>query len=142
MAELTTAGLAEFLDAPRFAAAATISKDGSPQLTPIWYIYEGGNFYFGIATNSVKYRNLVRDPRMGLHITAEHPDTTTAIAYGSAELVKKSAPGIEDIGWRITRRYHDSDEEARAYRLLSESEGVESVMVKITPKKWVTWDSA
>ena len=62
MAELTPDARA-FLSERRFAALATINKDGSPQQTTMWYDLDGDTILMNTAAGRVKYRNLARDPR-------------------------------------------------------------------------------
>lgn len=48
---------------PIVAAVATINADGSPQVTYVWYEFDGQRFRFSTTDDRVKYRNLQRDPR-------------------------------------------------------------------------------
>jgi PPOX class probable F420-dependent enzyme len=41
-------------------------KDGRPQVTPIWYMYEGGKLWVNTTKDRVKFRNIRRDPRVCL----------------------------------------------------------------------------
>ncbi len=63
--ELTEA-VRNFLDVPRFAVAATISQDGTPQLTVVWYELRGDEIIMNTAKGRLKELNLRRDPRMSL----------------------------------------------------------------------------
>ena len=65
MAELTPDARA-FLSEVRFAALATINKDGSPQQTTMWYELDGDTILMNTAAGRIKYRNLVRDPRASI----------------------------------------------------------------------------
>ena len=56
------------LEAPLNATLATNRRDGAPQLSPIWYLYEEGRFHISIGADSVKARNVRRDPRVSLCI--------------------------------------------------------------------------
>ena len=51
---------------PLFGKLATLMKDGRPQLTPVWYMYEDGKVFVNTNTSRVKYRNIKRDPRVSL----------------------------------------------------------------------------
>ncbi len=53
-----------FLRGLHFGKLATIMKDGSPQVTPIWYMYEEGKLIVNTTTDRVKYRNIRRDNRV------------------------------------------------------------------------------
>ncbi|MDV3244514.1 MAG: PPOX class F420-dependent oxidoreductase [Nitrososphaerales archaeon] len=58
----------EFLRGVHFAKLATLNRSGSPQLTPVWYMYEGGKIIVNTAADRVKHRNIRRDPRVALLI--------------------------------------------------------------------------
>lgn len=44
----------------------TLRADGSPHLTPVWFVYLGDMFWIGSGERTVKVRNVVRDPRVSL----------------------------------------------------------------------------
>lgn len=52
-----------------FACLATIMKDGSPQLTPIWFDTDGRHILINSALGRVKDRNMRRNPLVALVIT-------------------------------------------------------------------------
>lgn len=138
MFEMTSAEIEAFLKEPRYAVVGTNRVDGAPQLSPVWFIYEGGLLFVGIEKASAKYRNLVRDGRISLCIHAGHPDPRTVMVYGRAEILEVDNPGVEDIRWRLTRLYKGPDEEARRYR--ESRQGADSVILRVTPVKLISHD--
>jgi PPOX class probable F420-dependent enzyme len=69
MAELSAKARKLFED-PNILFVGTINADGAPQVTPVWTGLEGGHITFNTAVGRAKERNLRRDPRIGLSITA------------------------------------------------------------------------
>lgn len=69
MAELSEKVRNLFED-PNYLFVATVNKDGSPQVTPVWTDALNGHIRFNTAVGRAKERNLRRDPRVGLSITA------------------------------------------------------------------------
>jgi PPOX class probable F420-dependent enzyme len=67
MATLSPA-IREFLAPPRFAVVATIAADGVPHQTVVWYDVDGDDIIFSVPQDTVKHRNLARDPRMSMCI--------------------------------------------------------------------------
>jgi PPOX class probable F420-dependent enzyme len=63
----------EFLKGTHFAKLATSMKDGRPQLTPIWYMLEKGKLYVNTAKTRVKYKNIMRDPRICFLVDDGYP---------------------------------------------------------------------
>jgi PPOX class probable F420-dependent enzyme len=128
-----------FLEAPRHAIAAVLRPDGTPLLSPIWFLYENARLYFSILLNSAKYRQLCRDPRIALCIDAGHPDARAVSINGTAELITDESPERTDFEWRILRRYHESDEKARRWVSETEAEGT-NVLVVVSPDRIIGWD--
>ena len=136
---MTQAQIEEFLEASRHAIAGTNRRDGPPQLSPVWYLWEEGRIYIGVLVTTAKYRNLRRDPRISLCVDGGHPDARAVMIYGGAELIETESPWREDILWRINRRYHDSDEETRRYREMSRDWG-QMALIVVTPEKIIGQD--
>ena len=51
-----------------FAYLSTLMKDGSPQITPIWFNTDGTHILINSAFGRVKDRNIRRNPRVALVI--------------------------------------------------------------------------
>jgi len=62
----------EFLDLvttkKAFANLATVMPNGSPQVTPVWFDFDGQYIRVNSARGRVKDRNMRRDPRVALSI--------------------------------------------------------------------------
>ncbi len=51
-----------------FAHLATLMPDGSPQVTPVWFDYDGEHFIVNSARGRLKDKNMRRDGRVALEI--------------------------------------------------------------------------
>jgi PPOX class probable F420-dependent enzyme len=100
MAALTP-GARAFLMELRFAALATLNKDGSPQQSAMWYDLEGETILMNTTTSRAKYRNLVRDPRASVCVVDGY---RAVIIGGHAELDDDQAVAQADIK-RLAIRY-------------------------------------
>ncbi len=58
------------LDGPNYAHIATVLPDGGPHSVPVWVGLEGNRLAFLTSPGSRKARNLDRDPRVAISITA------------------------------------------------------------------------
>ena len=56
------------IEAPNLAFLATVMKDGSPQVSPIWIALEDGNITFNTALGRLKEKNMRRDPRVAISV--------------------------------------------------------------------------
>ena len=138
-AEMSQAHVEGFLQEPRFAIVGTNRLNGAPQLTPVWFLYENGRVYVSMYINSAKYRNLRRDPRIGICISGAHPDARAVMIYGTVNLIPEDTASYDDIHWRLTRRYHDTDEEAQAF-IDSLPPDQEGALIVVTPDKVIAED--
>jgi nitroimidazol reductase NimA-like FMN-containing flavoprotein (pyridoxamine 5'-phosphate oxidase superfamily) len=95
---------------------AVVRADGSPLVTPIWFLHEDGAIYFTPREKSEWFACLRSDPRVSLCIDEQPLPYRKVIVEGRAELVHDVG---EDDVWRdlyrrIAKRYVD-DAEAEAY---------------------------
>jgi len=59
---------ADLLRTTTVAHIATIGPKGEPQITPVWFDWDGNTIRFSQTTTRQKFRNLQRDPRIALSI--------------------------------------------------------------------------
>ncbi|HEY2479326.1 MAG TPA: PPOX class F420-dependent oxidoreductase [Solirubrobacterales bacterium] len=57
----------DLLDA-QFATLATIGKDGGPQQTEVWFLYDDGELKLSLNDSRLKTKNLLARPRCSLFI--------------------------------------------------------------------------
>ncbi|MEU1838523.1 pyridoxamine 5'-phosphate oxidase family protein [Micromonospora chersina] len=67
----------------------TVRHDGSPHVTPVWFVYADGTWWIGCDARSVKVRNLEADPRVSL---ALEDGTAPVVAEGVAHLRRGEFP--------------------------------------------------
>jgi len=58
----------DILDAQNFAHIATLMKDGSPQVSPVWVYRHDDNVMISTGVDRIKTRNIKRDPRVAVSI--------------------------------------------------------------------------
>ncbi len=92
------------LDGPNYAHIATLLPDGAPHSVPVWIGLEGGQIAILTGQGSRKARNLDRDPRVAISVTAHDSPFTMAVIRGH---VAERVEG--DRAWtiidRISRKY-------------------------------------
>ena len=60
-----------YLDETHIAHLATLRRDGSPHVTPLWYRYDKGILYMITEGSLMKARNIRRDSRVAVSISTD-----------------------------------------------------------------------
>jgi PPOX class probable F420-dependent enzyme len=127
-----------FLKGRRIAVLGTVGADGTPLLTPIWYLYRGGHILMRTDKESVKARNIARDPRVSLCVQDERPPYASVTVYGKASV----EPAREGLGAEMAKHYLGAVGAAGYQRAVSAAieVGREEVTLVITPERVLTQD--
>ena len=88
--------VAALLSRPNFAHLSTLMPDGSPNVTPVWVGLDGDRILISTSEDSLKARNLRRDPRLGISVIGFHnPYEEVQIRGRAVEL--RPDPKLETI---------------------------------------------
>ncbi|RBM17824.1 PPOX class F420-dependent oxidoreductase [Streptomyces sp. PT12] len=96
MAVTLPEGLKAVLDSKVFVTVATIQRDGSPQLTPVWVKRDGDDLLISTTVGRSKERNLRRDPRVTVQVLPADAPYSYATVYGKAELTTEGGQELID----------------------------------------------
>ena len=100
-----TPAVEEFLSTQRNLILATNRGGGTPQLSPVWYVWRDGAFSISTITSTAKWKNLVRDSHCSGIV--DHISGQYVYVWGSAEL---DDGDVKDATREIVRRYKTEDE--------------------------------
>ncbi|MFF7656300.1 PPOX class F420-dependent oxidoreductase [Streptomyces sp. NPDC007983] len=92
----------------RTGKLATVRADGSPHLAPIWFLLDGDDLVFNTGQDTVKGRNLARDPRVSLCVDDERPPFSFVTVRGRAE-ASDDLGEVREWATRIAARYVGDD---------------------------------
>ncbi|MFJ2609127.1 PPOX class F420-dependent oxidoreductase [Streptomyces sp. NPDC091279] len=92
----------------RTAKLSTVRADGSPHVTPIWFLLDGDDIVFNTGATSVKGRNLVRDGRVALCVDDDRPPFDYVVVRGRAT-VSEDLDELTYWSARIAGRYMGED---------------------------------
>ncbi|MFF9392321.1 PPOX class F420-dependent oxidoreductase [Streptomyces griseoluteus] len=92
----------------RTGKLATVRADGSPHIAPIWFLLDGDDLVFNTGEETVKGRNLARDPRVALCVDDERPPFSFVVLNGQARL-SEDLDEIRRWATRIAARYMGED---------------------------------
>jgi len=119
------------LDRARTATLATVRADGRPHAAPVWFDLDGDTFIFTTGQDTVKGRNMRRDPRVTLCIDDEDPPFHFVIIEGIAELTSDD-PALPHWATRIGGRYMGAE---RAEEYGQRNAVPTELLVRVTPQK-------
>ena len=128
---LTPDQLGGLLDEVRLATLATIRKDGTVLLSPIWFVWEDGGFTVGIAAGDGKLKHIERDPRVTIVVSEDaFPYRGFEVRGTARSLDVPYGPAVR----RIATRY--VGEQGAAF--YDDSDG--GAVVRIEPGESRGWD--
>jgi PPOX class probable F420-dependent enzyme len=126
----------EFLAGPELLSIATLNPDGSPHVTPMWFLYRDGRFYLtGRRAGRIKLKNIERDPRIYFSVYNTRPPYLAVSGPATAVVTTE---GASEFAAAIRAKYQ-GEAEAAALRQKLEASGQEQVVVVITPTKRLAW---
>lgn len=129
----------EFLSGPRYATLATHNEEGSIHTTPVWYLFENGNFYFGVPSFSRKARNVVARPNATVLIDARKPGGERWVsASGHVEIL--TGDESRAINSKILSRYLTEDAIADP-RIGPGFAAADDITLSLKPETWRSWSS-
>jgi hypothetical protein len=96
----------ELLEKFQFVLVGTLTKDGSPRVTPVEAYVIDGHLLANMIPQSLKARDLLRDPRVYVHapVTAKEGDPEFKLA-GRAEVLTDEAlkQKLSDVWWETIK---------------------------------------
>ncbi|HSD05171.1 MAG TPA: PPOX class F420-dependent oxidoreductase [Nitrosopumilaceae archaeon] len=106
---------------------ATIMKDGSPQISPVWADYENNHIMINTAEGRIKHKNILRDPRVAVSIVDQNnPLNMTTIRGKVVEIISDYDYKHAD---KLTKKYMNKD------KYPFRREGEKRIIFKIKPER-------
>ena len=96
----------DFLREPNFMVLGTIATAGRPQMTIVWFEYGDGAFRVSTTTPRVKYRNVIRDPRVSFIVYDRGNPYRYLQVQGTVSNITNE--GAHDFIDRLSARYTGS----------------------------------
>jgi PPOX class probable F420-dependent enzyme len=97
----------DLLEKKAFANLATVMKDGAPQVTPVWFDWDGSHIRVNSAKGRIKDRNMRRSPRVALAILdPDNPYRHLAIQGRVVDVTEQGADAHIDA---LAKKYLGQD---------------------------------
>ena len=117
----------DLFGAKNLVFVATLMKDGSPQLSPVWANYENGHILINTAEGRIKHKNILRDPRVAVSVVSKNnPLDMTTIRGAVDEIIPDYQYEHAD---RLTKQYMNRD------HYPFKRDGEKRIILKIKPNK-------
>ena len=138
MAKISRQAMKIFLGEQKVCRLATVDRNGQPHVVPVWHILLDGDIYIETSPNSKKGQNLRANPKMALVVDAGDTfDTYKGVMIqGTVEFVKAKQT-LARFRDAMAQRYFGTAEHPGYKYLVS---GSDPLLMKVIPKKLVTWD--
>ncbi len=144
---MTPEEIDRFLDSQRTLVLVTLRPDGTPVAHPMWFVREGQSVYVNTRSDSLKYRNLLKDNRVcgvieagetyfelrGVRIEGccepvTGPEEIARIQAAQDKKAERIGSGVEELpGWFSQSRRERVDRGAR-------------VILRISMDRVFSWD--
>jgi len=133
---MTPQEIQDLLTQTNNAIIAVNRPSGGPQVTPVWYLWEGENFYFFIRKNSAKHNNIERNPSISLIVES---GPRYVAAYGQAHIVDLASPDFATIAVQLPSKYLPPEAAEQRTKHIQDA-SLQALLVKIHPEKVVAID--
>ena len=126
----------EFLKSQKVLRLATVGKDKTPHIVPVWYMYSSKKIYIGTHTRTQKAKNIKKNKRVGfcVDVGVNAPNIYGVKGEGNANLILEEKK-VKKIATKILLRYFKNIENKSAQELLKDTDCV----IEIIPEKFSKW---
>ncbi len=127
----------EFLKDQKILRLATIGKNKTPHIAPVWYRYSGKKFYIGTNTKTQKAKNVKKNQKVSccIDVGVNAPNIYGVLIQGNANLILDNSK-VKIIAKKILSRYFKTLENKSAKELLDDTDCI----IEIVPEKFTVWN--
>jgi PPOX class probable F420-dependent enzyme len=136
---MTPGELDEFLTAQRTCRVATVSADGAPHVSALWFLWDGRALWLYSVVRSRRWADLRRDPRVAIAVDTgeEYGELRGAELSGAVEVVGEVPRSgglcaeLDAVETLFARKYVGLDSLPHDGR---------HAWLRLVPEKIVSWD--
>jgi len=127
----------EFLKSQKVLRLATIDKNKTPHIAPVWYMYSGKKIYIGTNTKTQKAKNTKKNKHVSfcVDVGINAPNIYGVMGQGEANLILEKNK-VKTIAKKILLRYFKTLENKSAKELLEDTDCI----IQIIPAKFSVWN--
>lgn len=109
----------------------TVRDDGTPQSSPVWFLWEDETILIYSQPNTPKLRNIARNPRVSLHLNSDQWGNAVAILTGDAR-IEDGAPIAREVS-AFVKKYVDDLHAAKSLADFDRIMDGYDVAIRVTP---------
>jgi PPOX class probable F420-dependent enzyme len=135
-----------FLAQPLLSRLSTIRPDGWPHTTPVWFLWENGEFVHSLGPDRQHLRNLRKDLRATECIDVDNrleggldAGACSVVCFGEVEIVEDPEES-RTLMERILTRYLGPTDAARYLEPALAEIPLGRRLIRLRPKRWISWD--
>jgi PPOX class probable F420-dependent enzyme len=83
----------DLLERPLFGHLGTVKADGAPQVTPVWFVWDGEFLSFTTSTQRAKYRHMEKNPAVALSVNDPEQPYRYLEVRGTVERIEPDTDG-------------------------------------------------
>ena len=127
----------EFLARPLVGVITTLDAEGRPRATPIWYAWKDGEAYMFTGRDTLKWRNLERNPHASLCVDWREPPYAAVTMDGPVREVEGQ---LYELVLGMALRYY-GEEEGREFAESYRDNPPGVVAFALTPRRIASFRS-
>jgi PPOX class probable F420-dependent enzyme len=116
------------LERPVVGVLTTLMPDGSPQSSPVWFVFDGDSVLVSTTAQRVKHRNVRHDPRVSFTVVDPEQPLHYVELRGEAAVDDDPTAALRD---RVARKHGYQDGAA------FDKPGEQRVIVRLVPDRVV-----
>ncbi|MFE9425711.1 PPOX class F420-dependent oxidoreductase [Kitasatospora sp. NPDC006697] len=93
----------DLLERPLFGHLGTVKADGTPQVTPVWFVWDGEFLSFTTSTQRAKYKHMAANPHIALSVNDPEQPYRYLEVRGTVERFDPDPEG--DFFFTLAERY-------------------------------------
>ena len=126
----------DFLKSQKVLRLATIGKNKTPHIAPVWYRYVSNKIQIGTNTKTQKVKNVIKNNKVSfcVDVGINAPNIYGVMGQGNASLILENSK-VKTIAKKILSRYFNTLENKSAKELLDDT----NCIIKIIPEKFSIW---
>ncbi len=109
----------------------TVRSDGTPQPSPVWFLWDGETFLIYSQPGAPKVRNIARSPKVALHLNGDAWGYNIVILTGDARILE-DAPSPTEVP-AFVGKYRDDLRSVQSSEAFARTMHGYDLAIRVTP---------